>query len=135
MFTSPLTRRSLWSSFQDLERLFEDMGSTISALRSSGETVDAMPINIWSTPEGLVVTAEVPGVTPDDVGISVLAGTLTVRAKRSDDGEDESITRTVQLPYRVDADQTEARCQDGILTIVLRRPEAEKPRRITVKAA
>jgi HSP20 family protein len=135
MFTLPLPRRSLWDSFQDLERLFEDMGSTISTLRSNGGTVDGMPINVWSTPDGLVVNAETPGVAPADVSVSVLDNTLTIRAQRGGADASDVITRTVQLPYRVDGEHTEARSQNGILTVVLRRPETEKPRRIAVQAA
>lgn len=130
MFTLPLPRRSLWESFQDLERLFDDMSHTVSTLRHGNETVDHMPINVWSTPDGLMVTAEVPGIAPDRVAVSVLNSTLSIRCSR--EGAND-LTRTVQLPYRVDGDHTEARCQHGLLTVVLRRPEAEKPRRITVK--
>lgn len=135
MFNLHLPRRPLSDSFQDLERLFDDLGTTVSALRRGNETPYDMPINIWSTADGLVVQAEVPGVAPEDVAVSVLDSTLTIRARRSGQDAASEWTRTVQLPYRVEADQTEARCQDGILSVALRRPEAEKPRRITVKAA
>jgi HSP20 family protein len=43
--------------------------------------------------------------------------------------------RTIQLPYRVDAERAEAKVKDGVLTVILRRIEADKPRAISVTAA
>ena len=44
-------------------------------------------------------------------------------------------SRAIRLPYRVDPDRVEARFADGVLEIELHRPEADKPRRIQIKAA
>ena len=44
-------------------------------------------------------------------------------------------SRVIQLPFQVDPDRVEARMQDGVLQIELHRPEADKPRRVQIKAA
>lgn len=136
MFTIPNSRSHQSQhghSFHDLERILDTMNHTFSLLRDDHETEGTMPINIWTTPDGLVVNAEVPGVDPAQVSVSVLDNNLTIHGRKADDSS--SLTRAITLPYRADSEHTEARCQNGLLTIVLRRLEADKPRRITVQAA
>src|SRR5690606_3404603 len=103
-------------------------------------------INVWMSVEGAVVTAELPGVNPEDVDISVVGGTLTSTGSRQPDELKEGekyhrrerrfckFTRTFQLPFTVEADKVEAKFDKGVLHIALPRAEAEKPRKISVKA-
>ena len=44
-------------------------------------------------------------------------------------------TRAVRLPFRVDPDKVEARFTDGVLRVAVGRPDADKPRRIEIRAA
>jgi HSP20 family protein len=104
-------------------------------------------VNIWTNPEGLVVTAELPGVEPESLEISALGETLTIRGERKplEAGENTTwhrrerrygtFTRTIDLPYGIDAESVDASCRNGVLRIALRRPEAEKPRKIEVRTA
>ena len=132
-----------WSHmFQDMERLLEQVNSSIGSRRRGMPFLSnsAPPLNIWANEDALVVTGEVPGVDPDSVNISVVGDTLTVSGKREFNAgqqalRTEEFNRSIQMPFRVDTDRTEARCKDGVLTVVLHRPETEKPRKITVKAA
>jgi HSP20 family protein len=134
----------MWNTVQEMERMFEQMGRAISSTRRGtpflGQATPAL--NIWANENSLVVTGEVPGVDPASTTISVLGDTLTVSGKRVfaiAEGKKtehvEEFNRSIQLPFAVDADRTEARCQDGVLTITVHRPEAEKPRRIAITAA
>jgi len=104
-------------------------------------------LNVWSNADGLLVTAEVPGVQPDDLDIAIVNQTLTLSGRREPADLDENaryhrrergcgeFKRTIELPYRVAADKVEAKFKHGVLTIVLPRVEEEKPRRIQVQAA
>jgi HSP20 family protein len=137
MYISPFGLPSAWTAFRDLERLVDDLHSSFTRTRTDGSIRRGeVPLNIWSGDQGLVITAEVPGVDPASISVNVLGDTLTFSGKRAA-GEEESMsfTRTVNLPYRVDPDRTQARCTDGILSIALERPEAERPRSISVNAA
>jgi len=134
----------MWNTLQDMEQIFDQVGRAYGSTRRGTPFLgQATPsLNIWANENTLVVTGEVPGVDPASTTISVLGDTLTVSGKRvfAIVGEQktertEEFNRSIQLPFAVDADRTEARCQDGVLTITVHRPEAEKPRRIAITAA
>jgi HSP20 family protein len=102
------------------------------------------PVNVWAGLEGAVVTTEIPGINPDALDITVYQDTVTLRGTRDPEiaGDDVIVhrqerphgpfTRTVVLPFRVDADKVSARFARGILTLELPRPEADKPRQIKI---
>jgi HSP20 family protein len=92
------------------------------------------------------LTAELPGVDPADIDISVKDDVVTISGERKPPETDDAtvwhrreraygrFSRVVQLPYRVDPERIEARMGDGVLQIELHRPEADKPRRIRINA-
>lgn len=123
--------------FRDLERLVEDLTSSFQRpFPGTFTRTGDVPLNVWSNDQSLVIVAEVPGVEPASIAVNVLGDAVTISGKRAAGGDGEtSFTRTVHLPFRVDADRTEARCVDGVLSVALHRPEAERPRTIAVKAA
>jgi HSP20 family protein len=136
--------------FNHLHRDFDSIFSEFSRLLADKSvSADAPRINVWCNDDETLVRAEVPGVDPEAIEISVHENQLRIGGDRSpsDAGTDESMTwhrnerlrgkfsRTVTLPYRVNADAVTAECRHGILTIRLQREEADKPRQIKVKAA
>ena len=130
------------SPFRDLRRLQEEM----DRLTQSTTTPQGFPaINVYAHQDGIVLTAELPGVKEDDLDITVHRDTVTLRGERRDPtGEAHryhrrerrtgSFGRTFSLPFNVDPDRVEARLRDGILTLTLHRPEQDKPKRIRVSA-
>jgi HSP20 family protein len=104
-------------------------------------------VNIWQGTDSTAVTAELPGVEPADIDIQVKDDLLTISGERKPpqmEGEAAwhrrergfgRFSRVIRLPYRVDAEKVEARFEDGVLQVELHRPEADKPRRIDIKAA
>jgi HSP20 family protein len=104
-------------------------------------------LNVWTNEEGLNVTAEVPGVSPDDIEISVVGDTLTLSGTRKPEELDENtryhrqergygdFTRSLQLPFQVDVNKVEATFRNGVLMVAMPRAEEDKPRKITVKSA
>jgi HSP20 family protein len=121
------------------------------------------PLNVWANADSVAITTEVPGVDPASLQISIVGDTVTLAGQRetgkaeaakADAAKPETakaapeaslwhrrerggfaFQRTIQLPYRVDADNAEAKVKDGVLTVTLRRVEADKPRAIQVSAA
>lgn len=135
MFFTPLGSTPTRNPFRDLERLVDELSSGLQRAFPASRQGD-VPLNVWSNDQSLVITAEVPGVEPASIAVNVLGDAVTISGKRTHgDGSEATFTRTVHLPYRVDADRTEARCTDGVLSVALHRPEAERPRTIAVKAA
>lgn len=101
-------------------------------------------INGWVNDEGLIVTAEIPGVEPDEIDISIVDESLTLNGTRDDKELPEGseyirrerssgkFSRTIELPFRVDVDAVKAQFQNGVLRIELPRLPEEKPRKIKV---
>jgi len=134
---------SVWQEMEKMRRQLDRMADNMTF-----RSVPSFPaLNVWSNADGLLVTAEVPGVQPDDLDIAIVNQTLTLSGRREPADLDENaryhrrergcgeFKRTIELPYRVAADKVEAKFKHGVLTIVLPRVEEEKPRRIQVQAA
>ncbi len=127
---------------REMNRLFE---TTYPARRRQAAGYPA--VNLWSNENGVILTAEVPGVSPDDIDINVLGETVTLSGVRNIDELPETaryhrqergygaFTRSVQLPFNVDVNQVEANFKNGVLAVNLPRAEADKPRKIAVKTA
>ena len=103
-------------------------------------------VNVWQTDEAAAIVAEIPGVGPQDIEITVKDDVLTIAGERRAPELPEGatwhrrerafgrFTRAIRLPFRADPEQVEARFGDGVLRIAVRRPEADRPRRIAIKA-
>lgn len=115
----------------ELNRWFE---SGSRAIR--GRPAGSPPINLWQGPQGLVLTAEIPGVALGDLEIELLGGTVVLRGPRPTAGGDtsERFERSVRLPYVVDANTAAATYERGILTLKLSQPAAMQPRKVVVQA-
>ena len=132
--------------FSELRRLQSDMDRAFwDADQRSGSALFPA-INLWAGDEGVAVTAEVPGVDPGDIEISVEGDVLRIAGKRKAPENEKlnwhrrergfgAFARTIQLPFRVDPDAVEARFQNGVLEVLLHRPEADRPRKIAVKTS
>ncbi len=104
-------------------------------------------LNVWTNEEGALVTAELPGLEAKDVEINVVGDTLTLSGSRSAEALPENaryyrrergcgeFTRSIELPFPVQAEKVEARLEKGVLQITLPRAEEDKPRKITVKGS
>jgi HSP20 family protein len=93
------------------------------------------------------VTSELPGVTRDDVTISLQEDVLTLGGARQPKPEQQDVnwqrreraygtfSRVIQLPFRVEPEKVQARFNNGILKIELERLEADRPKKIEIRAA
>jgi len=101
------------------------------------------PLNIWEAGDDLFAEAELPGVKPEDVDVSVVGSDLTIRGHRDALAQEGmsyhrqersagEFTRVVRLPFEVDDSKVEASLQDGVLLIKLPRAESAKPKKIKV---
>jgi len=94
-----------------------------------------------------VITAELPGIDPSDIDITVKNNVLTLAGERRapEVGEDAvwhrrergfgRFSRAIRLPFPARDEQVEARFANGVLRVAVSRPEEDKPRRIEIKAA
>ena len=134
---------SIWN---DMRRLQREMDSLVSSAFRSRST-DFPAVNLWTCQESAIVTAELPGVDLNDVDISVVGDTLSIRGTRRplQLGEGETyhrrergvgeFARVMQLPFRVEPDEVSATLKNGNLSISLPRAHADRPRKIQVRNA
>jgi len=129
-----------------MDRLFEVSFIRPSrALEGVGE-VAGTALDIYESPNEVVVKAALPGVKPDDVNIDITGDTLTIKGeskaeqevKREDYLYQErrygAFSRTVILPIGLKSDKAEATMEDGVLTLTIPKAEEVKPKAIKVKA-
>lgn len=131
---------------REMRRMQDEMDHLLGG--TTGPRQTRFPaMNAWTGADGVVVTAEIPGISPEDIEITVVGETLTVsgtrpveelpedaRYHRRERGTGE-FSRTLELPFRVDADAVDARFRNGVLEINLPRVAEEMPKKIAVKTA
>lgn len=146
-------RSSRWQSFspvwnplqqfqEEMNRLFDRWGSGNAFSGTAGFPA----LNVWEDGDTVHVEAELPGLDLKDVEIYVSGGNqLTLKGERKANLPDKgvwhrqervfgSFTRSLTLPFPVDADKVDARLENGVLHVQLTKHESARPRRIPVKA-
>jgi len=104
-------------------------------------------LDVSESDDAVLVHAEIPGIDPKEIEISVVGDTLTLRGDKKDETEQKghnyhrverrygSFTRSLALPASVDPDQVTATARQGVLEIRLPKREEAKARRIEIKGA
>lgn len=126
-----------------MDRLFED--SFVRRPPGSGfDGMTTLPLDVTSASDALLVEAALPGITPDDVDITVEDGTLSIRGtyreeRREGEGESllseirrGSVYRTVTLPSGLQPDKASATFEHGVLKLRIPKAETVKPRQIRI---
>ncbi|MBS1992338.1 MAG: Hsp20/alpha crystallin family protein [Cyanobacteria bacterium SZAS LIN-2] len=147
MFLQRIADNGLWSSLREMERVQQQLNRLLASDGSPSDgQADFPPLNVWTNENGVIVTAELAGVSTESIELSVLHDTLTIRGSRQPEvlAEGQSwlrqerghgqFSRTLRLPFAVESDGVQAHFRDGVLQITLPRAESEKPRKIAVSA-
>jgi HSP20 family protein len=136
----------LMSLRQAMDRLFEDSFVRPSRALAAISEITVPALDVYQTPNEVVVKAALPGVKPEDVTIDITGDTLTIRGetkaeeevKREDYLYQErrygAFSRSVVLPGGLKTDKAEAIIEDGVLTLTIPKAEEVKPKAIKVKA-
>jgi len=152
-----LRRRTGWpawgwrSPFEELERMRREMDWLSSGLSRglfAEPSAGVYPLmNVTEDGDNYSVRAELPGLKADELDISVTGDTLSISGERKLAAEDEkaqyhrrereagTFSRIVRLPGQIDTGKVEARCTDGVLTVILPKAESAKPKQIAIKAS
>jgi len=144
-----------WEPFRDLvstqdrfNQLFNDtFARAFGDQREAAPRAWIPPVDIYETGDSLVLKAELPGINPDDVEISVEDSTLYLKGERKFEKEVKeeglhrversygTFTRSFALPNTIDADKVKAEYQNGILILTMPKREEAKPRSIKINGA
>ncbi len=132
----------------DFDRLRQEVNRLFNVFGSSTETFVSRvypALNLTDDGNNFYVRAELPGVDPENLEISVVEGQLLIRGERKIEAEEQKagyhrreresgfFRRTMTLPTRVDPGKVSADMRNGVLTVILPRSEEAKPRKISVK--
>jgi HSP20 family protein len=103
-------------------------------------------VDIKEEAQHFLIEADIPGVEPKDIDISMENGVLTLKGERKAESQDEgknykrvertygSFYRRFSLPDTADAEKISASGKHGVLQITIPKKEATQPRKITVQA-
>ena len=126
--------------FSDIDTLTRGL---LAGQTGSNRTPRFMPMDLCKIDDHYVLTADLPGVDPGSVDVTVDNGTLTLTAHRSSRSEDSvqwltnerffgTYRRQLSLGDDVDPSRIAATYENGVLTVTLPVAEVAKPRRIDV---
>src|SRR5215207_1738342 len=132
-----------------MNQLLEESFVPSRGSRSCGTTVRPLPLDVYATQEEAVIIAAVPGMSPQDLEVTIdqnvvtLSGTVPT-ATESEQGKGATwylhelwhgqFRRSVTLPFEVDAGKADASFENGIVRIVLPKAERAKPHKIAIKS-
>lgn len=132
--------------FVDMRRMQSEMNRLFDDFGISRRATAYPPVNFWVGSDSIVMTAELPGLSQDDIDLTVQDTMISIRGEFADRDIGDDLTwhrrerpkgtfsRSVELPFRIDAGQVDARFEHGVLTVEMQRPEDEKPKRIEIKS-
>lgn len=105
-----------------------------------------LSVDVYQTPEHIIVRAVVAGVRPDHLDVAITRDMITIRGKREEHkevNEDDyfyrelywgSFSRTILLPQEVEVDEAEAKEKHGVLTIKLPKVDKDRQTKLKVKS-
>ncbi|MCP4543115.1 MAG: Hsp20/alpha crystallin family protein [Chloroflexi bacterium] len=145
-----LIRRNPWREMTTLReamnQLFEEGTAHPRAHRwieGPREKNRRLPLDVYTTSEEIVISASLPGLTPDQVDIAIEGDTLTIRGELQQPLENVNylfqervhgtFLRTLTLNVPVEAENAEAVFENGVLTLTLPKAEETRPKVIKVK--
>ncbi len=144
---TPETALDVFTLGNRLSRMFNDvLGGADWGYRDSAAATWAPSVDVLEEADAVRIMAEVPGVKPEDVKISVEGNVLTIQGTKEQVAEEKTervhryertygaFERTFTLPATVDAEHIKASYDKGVLTVTLPKVEKAKPRQIQVEA-
>ena len=123
-----------------IERLIRSFGSL-----ESFEEVESFPVDISETENEIIVRADLPGFSKDEVSVNATEDTLTIEAKHKEERREReeryytverkvgSFRRVISLPLEIDPEKAKAKMKNGVLEVILPKKEKKKGKEIKVE--
>ncbi len=141
-----------WRPISELSNLRKEMDRLWSEFFREGEiaakTESWVPaVDVSETKDAVIVKAEIPGMDPKDIDVSLSGDTLIIKGEKKEEKEEKdenfyriemrrgSFQRAVRIPVPVNKDKIEAKYEKGILKVKLPKTEETKPKQIEVKVS
>lgn len=140
------TELTEWRPFSDFAELRYRLDQAFRDLSEGARQGGWSPsVDLVKEDDQLVLRADVPGIKPDEVKIEVEDDVLTVSGEHREEKEEKkehylrrerrygSFSRSMILPKGVQADDIEAKCEDGVLEVTIPAPKEEKKQKVEIK--
>jgi HSP20 family protein len=142
-----ITRFDPISEVQKMNDVFDRLfGTPVFASQRfvSGPRDLTVPLDVVEKEDKLVIRAAVPGVSPDDLNVSIENGVLTISGETKHEEENEqdkvyfrecsygTFTRSIRLPQNLQVDEVDAEFDNGFVSISLPKVPEEKPKALKV---
>ena len=138
----------LWNVdiFSEMDRLRREMNGLFSNYGRAGGATTYPLLNAYDEKDDVVITAELPGLSKDQVNITFSDGVLTIAGKQETPANLKRMTvvrkersegefeKTLRIPVKIKQDGINASFGNGILTITLPKAEEVKPKTISIEA-
>jgi len=137
------------SPLAELHRMRQQMDQLFESSTAPDQGTDAgvfPPVNLSEDKDNYYVRAELPGVKGNELDIRITAKILAISGERKIATEEEgaryhrrereagTFSRMIGLPGDINPDNVDAKLENGILTVVVSKSEAAKPKQITVSS-
>jgi HSP20 family protein len=134
--------RELDSLQAEMNRLFDGFFGNAGSTERTRRWLPAM--DLVETKDHLVLRADLPGLSEDDVSIEIKDGVLTVSGEREAERTEEeegyyrferafgTFSRSLTLPDGIDPDGVAAEFDRGVLEVRIPKPEERKPHRVAI---
>lgn len=130
-----------------MDKIFGELFGRTPAAMAATEAVWSPLVDVHETKEGFQLQVELPGVKQEDIQVSIVGDTLTLKGERKRENEVKedhyhriersygTFQRSIVLPSVVDPNRVKATYRDGVLQIQLPKKEEAKPKEIKVETA
>ena len=134
-----------WDPFREMTNVQDQLNRAFGSFLGERRSSWLPSVDVYDGKEEVVLKADLPGVTPEDVDVEVDENVLTIRGERKSDYRADqerfyrverptgAFERSIALPAGVLADRIEASFEDGILTVRVPKAEEAKPKRIQIE--
>ena len=139
--------RNLFNFHNQMDQVFSDLFASHEG-ETDTESTSWMPtVDISETENGFEIRAELPGVSEEDVNVSVTDNRLTIKGEKRQEAETDeknyrrverrygSFQRRFTLPKHIETDAIKAEFKDGVLTLEIPKAEAAKPTEVPITTA
>jgi HSP20 family protein len=142
-----------WNPYNDMltfrdrmNRFFDDpMSPIVRKIEDSSLCHWNPAVDVYEEEDNMVIKAELPGIDRENISVDLKDRTLTIKGERADEQEVKEehfyrrerihgrFERSFTLPADVGADKISADYKDGVLKVTVPKPEAHKPRQISIQ--
>ena len=134
-----------WSALRDMERNFNRLFAELGGETDWQLGIWSPAVDLTETDDAYTLEADLPGLTKDDVDVTVVDNVVTLKGERKQEQEVEerghnryerrygAFQRSFEVPGGFAADKVEAKFKDGVLQVTLPKREETKPKQIEVK--